>query len=304
MLTVTLVASLTATAIWQQYRSTQVDAAERVRVQSGWLLTAALDWARLILREDARSGGADHLAEPWAVTLNESRLSSFLSADKLANESQRDAVLSGQIVDLQSKLNVANLIDGKVLSKPDLDSFLRLFDLLGLSAPELTSMANQMLKASTAESGAVLMPQQFEQLGWLGISPHALKTLAPYITLLPQRTPVNINTASAEVIYASTPDITLGNASKLVSLRGASHFRSLPDVGERSSEFKGLFSQGRHAVATRFFEVQGRLRLDQITQEERSVVLREGLNIRILWRNRGVLVASGLAAMSPSVTVP
>ena len=34
MLTVTLVATLAATALWQQWRSVEVEAAERARVQS------------------------------------------------------------------------------------------------------------------------------------------------------------------------------------------------------------------------------------------------------------------------------
>ena len=54
-------------------------------MQSGWILTGALDWARLLLREDHMGSGAtaaDHLGEPWAVPLQEARLSSFLAADR------------------------------------------------------------------------------------------------------------------------------------------------------------------------------------------------------------------------------
>ena len=84
MLTVALVATLAAGALWQQWRTIEVESAERQRAQARWLLTGALDWARVILREDARASGAnagsDHLAEPWAVPLQEARLSSFLSA--------------------------------------------------------------------------------------------------------------------------------------------------------------------------------------------------------------------------------
>ena len=69
MLTVTLVATFAASAMWQQWRAVEVETAERGRVQSAWILVGALDWSRLILREDGRSGGADHLAEPWAVPL-------------------------------------------------------------------------------------------------------------------------------------------------------------------------------------------------------------------------------------------
>src|SRR5690349_432359 len=112
MLTVSLVATFAAAALWQQWRSVEVEAAERARVQSSWILTGALDWARLILREDARSGGADHLAEPWAVPLEEARLSSFLAAqsggtsDATSGTDADNVFLSGQVSDQQALLNV------------------------------------------------------------------------------------------------------------------------------------------------------------------------------------------------------
>jgi hypothetical protein len=113
MLTVVLVATLTATALWQQWRGVEIEAAQRTRLQSAWVLNGALDWARLILREDGRKGGADHLAEPWAVPLEQARLSTFLAADRsdtLAAEAAQSAFLSGRITDLQSRLNVSNLV--------------------------------------------------------------------------------------------------------------------------------------------------------------------------------------------------
>ena len=76
MLILTLVATMASGMVWQQWRAIQVESAERARTQSAWILSGALDWARLILREDARTGGADHLGEPWAVPLAEARLSS------------------------------------------------------------------------------------------------------------------------------------------------------------------------------------------------------------------------------------
>ena len=62
MLTVMLVATFSAAALWQQWRASEVEAAERGRVQAAWILIGALDWSRLILREDALTGGPDHLA--------------------------------------------------------------------------------------------------------------------------------------------------------------------------------------------------------------------------------------------------
>ena len=118
MLTVTLVATFAAAALWQQWRAAEIESAERARVQAGWVLIGALDWSRLILREDARAAtggaGADHLAEPWAVPLEEAKLTTFLAADKNiasdALEGLPDAFLSGRIIDAQSKQNVTNLV--------------------------------------------------------------------------------------------------------------------------------------------------------------------------------------------------
>ncbi|MDM7456560.1 MAG: type II secretion system protein GspK, partial [Tepidimonas sp.] len=75
-----LVATLAAGAWSLQWRAWHVERTERDRAQAAWLLTGALDWARLILREDGRASRTDHLAEPWAVPLQPTRLSTFLRA--------------------------------------------------------------------------------------------------------------------------------------------------------------------------------------------------------------------------------
>lgn len=297
MLAVTLVATFTAAALWQQSRSIEVEGAERVRVQSSLILTSALDWARLMLRDDARASGTDHLAEPWAVPLNEVRLASFLAVDKTVSDTgnERDAFLAYQITDLQARLNVTNLVDGNTLSEPALNSFARLFDLLGLPAEQLKTLSTQMLIASRAAVAApaastlqtLLMPQRVDQLVWLGLSPDALALLSPYITLLPQRTLVNLNTASAEVIYASTPVLALVDAQKLVAARERNHFRSVTEASQQFGAAAVRFDDKTYSVASRFFEVNGRFRLDQTIVRERSVLQREGMNVRTLWRDRG-----------------
>ena len=329
MLTVTLVATFAAAALWQQWRSVEVEAAERARVQSNWILTGALDWSRLILREDARSGGADHLAEPWAVPLSEARLSSFLAVDKNASDTEREAFLSGRISDLQARLNVANLIEGGAISPAAKIQFTRLFELLGLPMEELTLLSNGLLEANksnseqtaaTAPAAAAsnpasapaagapasqagpatpqqpegptaltpLFPQRVEQLIWLGLSPKTLAVLLPYMTLLPSRTTVNLNTASAQVISASTPGLDLASALTIVGIRDRSHFRTLAEASQQLGRDGVKFSETQHSVASRFFEVHGQLRLDQTTVEERSVLQRDGLVVTTVWRERGV----------------
>ncbi len=304
MLTVTLVATFASAALWQQWRGVEVEAAERARVQSGWLLTGALDWARLILREDARAGDTDHLSEPWAIPLNDARLSSFLSVDKNIDSRDRDAFLSGQIIDLQSRLNVANLIDGNAVSESGVDSFRRLFETLGVPPAQLALLTSNMLRASqnndprgrlaaaqipAPESDTPLMPERVSELLWLGLTPESLNLLTPHITLLPIRTPVNLNTAGLEVLHAATPGIDMADAEKLVTERQRGHFRALSDAARITAGRPGLFNESLHTVSSRFFEVRGTLRLDQTTLQERSLVQREALTVRTLWRYRTVI---------------
>lgn len=295
MLIVTLVATLAAGALWRQWRQVEIEGAERSRQQMTWLLVGAQDWARLILREDARSGGADHLAEPWAVPLQESRLSSFLAANPQDSDEVLDAFLSGQITDLQSRLNVLNLVEGGKVSDSAYQDFARLFRLLSLPEAELSQLAQGLRAALAPEESAraPLMPQQVDQLGVLGLSAATLARLRPYITLLPERTPVNLNTAPAEVLHAVIGGLDMSQAQHLVTERSLSHFRSLGDVSRLIGGDTQALDGSRHAVSSRYFEIRGRLRYGTAIVEDRAVVQRTGVDVRTLWRMRLAQAATG-----------
>jgi general secretion pathway protein K len=302
MLTVTLVATFAAAALWQQWRSVEVEIAERARVQVAWLLVGSLDWSRIILRIDGRSDTmtrpepTDHLAEPWSIPLQESRLSTFLAADKnntggLTAEEQVDAFLSGTIVDAQSKLNVYNLIvDGQV-SAPDLVAFKRLFTHFNLPETELESFVDNLKAALAVNSPPTvgLMPQRIRQLTWLGLRPVTLAKLTPFITLLKARTTVNINTAPAEVIYAIVPELGLAEAKLTIFSRDSAHFSSLADAATKVPALAGNLKAAQHSVATQFFEVTGRIRLEKTVVQVQSLVDRRDLtNVKNEWIERSV----------------
>ena len=309
-------ASLASATLWQQWRGVEVEAAERSRTQSAWVLVGALDWARLILREDGRKGGADHLAEPWAVPLAQARLSTFLAADRsdaLAAEEMQAAFLSGQIVDLQSRLNVTNLVVNGQADTAGQLAFERLFRTLNLPEAELQTMTLLLAQAQAArpssaigraqrangataasavnDANATLWPQTLDQLAWVGLSAPTLARLRPFITLLPVRTPVNLNTAPAEVIFASVAGLDLADANRLVQARTNRHFATLAEASEALGKAAAVLSDSLHSVNSRFFEVQGTLRMDQVEVQEQSVVQRDGLDVKTLWRQRGVAPA-------------
>jgi general secretion pathway protein K len=287
MIIVTLVATLAGSMIWQQWRAVQVEAAERARTQSAWILTGALDWARLILREDARAGGPDHLGEPWAVPLAEARLSTFLAADRDAGDEGPDAFLSGFITDAQARYNLRDLIDQNKVLPGELEVLGRLCETAGVAPGLAAQIANGLLEAARADPGsdAPLMPHGVDELFWLGIDPEALRRLAPYVVLLPARTPVNVNTASREVLAAVIDGLDLASAERLVQLRQRTPFRGIEDV-KRQLPSGVTLAPSRIGISSNFFEVTGRLRLEQRVLQERSLVERKGLDIVPLRRQR------------------
>ena len=306
MLTVTLVATFAAAAMWQQWRNIEVETAERARIQSAWILIGALDWSRLILAEDGRSSGPDHLAEPWAVPLEEARLSTFLAAQdgavvQDASTDTQDAFLSGRILDMQARLNLRSLLDNAALLPEVHAQFERLFAQLGLPASQLASLEQDLLRASaavgtsaTSASDAPLMPQQVEQIGWLGLPPSSVRALTPYVTVLPARTTVNLNTAPSEVLLAAIDGLDRAGAERLLNARETTPFRSLQDAAALLGETIKLDAK-LVGYTSHYFEVQGRLRLGDAAVSERSLVQRNGTLVNTLWRAR----AADLAQQTP-----
>jgi general secretion pathway protein K len=309
MLIMTLVTTLAAGMVWQQWRAIQVESAERARTQAAWILQGALDWARLILREDGRNPGLDHLGEPWAVPLAEARLSSFLAADRdnnsVAENDSLDAFLSGSITDAQSRWNLRRLINAEGKSDTAEQKVLqRLCDQSGATGDCAERIASALAKAwpGIGSTGVMaIAPQRLSQLAWLGIDADTIKRIEPWVDVLPDpQAKVNVNTAPAEVIAAAVEDMTLGNAQRLVQDRQRT---PLKDFGSQASRSYFPVTLKRPleevlSVSTNFFIIQGRLRLEERVLEERSLVQRVQLEIVVKSRER-VNLREGTDARAP-----
>jgi len=294
MLVVTLVATLSASALWLQWRQVEIETAERLRNQQSWLITGAMDWSRLILREDAlsvQSGGTDHLGEPWALPVQESRLSTFLSQDQQVREGDPEVFLSGRITDAQARLNLASLSENGRLVDAVLAQWVQLFQQLQLPPAELQLLARQWPLAGRTDAEAtpaLLRPQRVSQLVWLGLSPATVARLQPWVTLLPEATPVNLNTAPLEVMLASLPGLDTATAQRLLQRREQRPFASLQEVRELLGPSGALLHEQRHALRSAYFEVTGQLRIDQLRQTERALVWRQGNRVSVVWRERSL----------------
>lgn len=299
MVILTLVATLAGGMVWQFSRAIHIEGAQRARVQSAWILSGALDWARLILGEDKSE--VDHLGEPWATPLAESRLSTFLQAERGVSNSTAsggeddgpDAFLSGSIVDAQSRWNLMNLInpqDGSLL-KPQVAILERLCEAAGTPSDTAARLSSAIQAAFTGPpaAGAAVMPRSLRDLHWLGLERSTIEQLEPFVTVLPKgskETKVNINTASREVI-AAVGGISSGQAQAIVETRQRSPFSKQGDIGTAMPTPAGSSAPGQPPPASpavefdiksSFFEVRGRLRLDDNVLEEVSLVERRGRN--------------------------
>jgi general secretion pathway protein K len=295
MLIVVLVSSLASAMVWRQYRAVQIEAADRARAQSAWILQGALDWARLILREDARNNARepiDHLGEVWAVPLAEARLSTFLAAERGQGDDAGDgpeAFLSGSIEDAQSRYNLRHLLAGDEVPPLELRTLQRLCESAGLPSDTATTLARQLRAAHASDSAdspqAPLRPGRVEQLVWLGLARDTVERLLPLVTLLPVPTPVNLNTAPREVIAALFDGMDLAAAERLVRGRQGAPLKNVNEAQAFVPEGVEISAQ-RAAVQSDFFEVTGRLRLDDRLQEQRSLVQRRGLEVLVLQRRQ------------------
>ena len=286
MLLLTLVATLASGMVWQQWRSVQVEAAERARMQAAWILNGALDWARLILREDARSGRPTALTEVWATPLAEARLSSFLAADRDNNaDADLDAFLAGSITDAQSRYNLRNLLkDGKVVPA-ELAVLARLCESAGVPGDVAERIAQGLSAAATMGAQSPMAPRTLAQLEWLDIESSSIERLQGLVELLPVPTAVNLNTATATVLSAVIEGLDSGSAERLVQARQQRAFKV---ADEARAYIPGTIKLDPNRVGTlsQYFEVRGRLRMENRILEERSLVERRSLDITVVLRER------------------
>jgi len=282
MLILALVATLAAGMVWQQSRAVNIEAAERARSQAAWILLAGLDFSRLILREDRRTSEVDDLTEPWSREVGEARLSTLLAADRENNaDSGPEAFLSGRIVDAQARYNLRNLIndEGKV-APVEQRALEHLCEAAGLPTDTPSRLIEGLRGVWTGAddetpAGAPLPPQRVEQLTWLGLEPELVNKLEPFVTILPQRTPVNVNTASREVLLAAIDGLDLATAERLVQTRQRRPFANAEQIKEQLPEALKVEAT-RVDVKSSYFEVFGRLRLEDRVVEEHSLVERRG----------------------------
>lgn len=262
---------------------------EQLAAQSRLLLRGALDWSRAILRTDADNSSFDSLTESWAQPLADMRLDALGETAALAAR----ASISGSIEDAQGRYNLRNLVNaaGQPVER-EIEALRRLVVLLDLPPAVADLVAARMLESAPPTSAEATsktrpLPPLFpgDLAGIAGIDAEAAYRLAPYLIVLDERTPLNINTAPAELIAARIAGLSLAEARAVVAQRERlGHFRNVDDFRNYLRGNVQLL-EGDVASSSRFFLVRGQVRLDRAVTRMEALLKRGPNNIaRVLWQ--------------------
>lgn len=292
ILVVAVAASTAAWMLAQQSATLNQTALAASRAQADLFAQAGLDWARGILAEDARSGGADTLAEGWA--------------QPLAGLPVERAVVSGAIADAQSRFNLNNVVANGRRSDADVAILSRLLESLGLD-PALASAVLDWVDGDQDLSGNggaedayyLALPRpyraanrplvQVEELHAVrGFDAKAVALLRPFVTALPARTTVNANTAPPEVLAAILPTVAREKLRELAAERRAKPFKDRADLRARLAGAPAATVDASLDVKSDHFLVQVGVSQDDVQVATESLVARaepgKSPATAIIWR--------------------
>jgi len=228
LLITALAASVASNLSWDNSLDVRRTMVMLYRDQAIQVAVGSEGWVRSILADDLAQTQNDHLGEIWATEIP------ALPIDSEAVQGQ----IFGKLEDLQGRFNVNNLIDGNgKMDQAAFEQFERLLIALGLE-PRLAGATVDWLDPDQTET----IPDGAEDPLYSGFTPAyrtadmpisnitelaaidgmdrvSFEILLPHVIALPGRTPVNVNTASVQVLQSLGPNIDLGTAEGLLQMR-------------------------------------------------------------------------------------
>lgn len=292
MLVVTVGTIIAVNLMWQATLALRRAESALAADQGLMYVQGAEAWAADILRQDlVDSPDSDNLSEQWAFELPP------LPVD--------GGTITGKLEDLQGRFNLNNLIDGQ--GREDQiarKQFERLLTLVEVD-PSLAGAVVDWLDPDTeqrfpnggedaAYSGAdppyrtanAMITSASELMAVTGFDRDAYVKVAPYVTVLPSGTKLNVNTASDVVLASLSDDIDPSTAMALVEERADAEFIDIDKTFEDLVEpdvLKRIDGVSEHFLLTATVT----LGTNQMTM--RSILQRDPSGLtRALFRTLGV----------------
>jgi general secretion pathway protein K len=313
LLLTTLAVTIVASLFWQQQVQVRSMENQRLHLQTEWILRGALDWARLILRQDgADSGNVTALSGVWATPLAETRLDDYIERERVNNE-KYDATLSGQITDAQGRFNLTNLANARQIDPAQEQVFGRLLQNLQLDSSLAQTVAEAVARTQQAapappntngqgsatptpttvtskDPGGAAEPMPMmrveDLLAVSGFTQEAIERLRDYVIVLPAATQLNVNTAPPELLAALSDNMSVSEAQAMASTRLRTYYRNLGDFQLLMNGHTLTLATSQLDVKSNYFLVLSRVRLDRAALDTQALVQRVpamGMKTSLIW---------------------
>ncbi|AJP51820.1 type II secretion system minor pseudopilin GspK [Pseudomonas simiae] len=270
LLIAAVVAVLAGAMLTRQTVFTRSLEAEQLRIQGQWLLQGGLERSRQMLWDARQKDVLTRLDQPWARA--------------------QGGAFEGRIVDEQGKFNLRNLVNRQQVDSEQLQSFERLCRLIGVD-PAVSRRISQRVIASYEPPAKYPMLRSLDDLSGIeGLDPNVLQRMQAYISVLPGPTWVNGNTASAEVLSAVVPQLSLSQAHGLVAERDSGHwFINRGDFVNRLRLPQVAVDAVQVGITSEWFRLQGQARREQRRVTVDALLHRpEDREPRVIWSRVGV----------------
>lgn len=274
--------------VWQRQSQNLLDRAQAETVRSG-----ALEWAAIILTEDAKDNATDDLTQEWAQTLPP------LPAE--------GGLVAGNITDAHGRFNLNNLVRDGDLSSEDIAVFQRLLQSQELPTELAEAIVDWLDNDSSAQPNGAedidylngeppyrAANQRLQSVGELllirGFDAKTVAKLRPFVTALPEETSININTASPELFTAMFSELSLSEAENLLAQRDDEPFTN-------PAELKGRLPSAiappkvPYDVKSAYFEVTVDTLFGRLQRRTQALLHRPAnAPVRVLWHQQQLLI--------------
>jgi general secretion pathway protein K len=237
---------------WMQREYTSRD------VQAAYTLAdAATAWSLTVLAGDARLSQIDHYGELWAT--------------KLPPTQVEGGTIEGQIRDLQSRFNLNNLAPSGVKSATNIALAKALFAAAKVPVSLADTLADAIDRDDVTDNGqserqryGSALPNapitRWSDLRTIpGFTDSYVAALAEITELMPEASPININTAEPALFAAAFPQVSQETLAKVLAARTARPFNTVADL---SGLLGVAVPDGVFATTTRFFSMDATIRFE------------------------------------------
>jgi general secretion pathway protein K len=286
LLTLALVAGIASFVVKDYGASMASISGRHDQAQARLLARGAVDWARNVLAEDARTSAIDHYNEIWATRVPATPV--------------EEGEVGGELDDLSGRFDLNGLARAGVADQDQVAVYMRLLGEVGvpanLSVELATSLINWVNAGATVAAGGdigimtaarapgepIVDVDELRQIK--GYSVDLVDRLRSFVVALPVAAPLNVNTASAEVLVAVVPGLGIDQARILVAQRQTVPFKDLADFSARLPRSSAVPGKVRLSVAGRYFLASVRARYGQSTTRMQALLDRQKIWPEIVWQ--------------------